>query len=238
MGTVYYDTGERLAEILGFTGVRRVQQLTKDRVLIKDTNGKYNIPDNVEKYFKFKLAGTANLELEKALHEKAKRELAEISLAKSRGEIHLASDVEMLLTGMLVNFRARMMALPQKLAPQIVGMETIAEIAGELDKAVTEALQELSDYNPAMFAEVHDATKDAGPVPEDTESGGPAAENDGERVGRQAQEAQPGERRGARPVEDKPRAVSAGNNGRSERPKDGKSGRGVQQPGGKKRDRK
>lgn len=234
MSTIYYDSSERLAEILGFAGVRRVQQLVKEKVLIKDPNGKFDIPSNVERFFKYKLAGTADLEQEKALHERTKREIADIQLAKLRGEIHLATDVEMVLTGMLVNFRARVMGMPQKLAPQIVGMETIAEIAGLLEVSVTEALLELTDYNPAMFAEVHDATKDIGPVQEDIEGSGATAEAQGFGMGGQIQKAEPGKRSGTRAMENKPCSVPKGDHGRGKRPANRNSSRTVKQPGGKK----
>lgn len=42
---------------------------------------------------------------EKALHEKTKRELAELELAKRRNEVHDAGAVELVMTDMLTNWR-------------------------------------------------------------------------------------------------------------------------------------
>jgi hypothetical protein len=234
--SAYMDTPERLAEILGVT-VRWIQQQTKSKVLHREQNGQYDIAKNVERYFRSKFVGKADLETEKALHEKAKRELAEIQLARIRGEMHDAKDVEKVLTGMLVNFRSRMLSMPQKMASQTVGLDTIAEIAGKLEEAVLEALQELSQYDPEMFeAEVKNvAEEDGGAIPQGIEDGSAAAEAQGEPVGGPVPEAQPRKRGGARTVEDKPRSVPKRNNGRRKRPGNRKGSGTGKQPGRKKR---
>ncbi len=234
MSGPYFDTSEKLADILGFTGPRRVQQLTKEGALTREANGLYNIPASVERFYRKRFVGAAavDFETERALHEKAKRELAEINLARTKGEIHMAGDVEMVWTGMLMNFRSRIMGMPSKLAPQIVGMETIAEISGVLEAATSEALAELSEYDPAQFSEVSNATDNGEPAEAGAEkSGGTAAQADGKPVGRRKKAAKPGELGGAGPVADKPRAVSKGNHGRSKRPAGGKGRRTGKQPG-------
>ncbi len=234
MSAPYFDTSEKLADILGFTGPRRVQQLTKEGVLVREATGQYNIPDNVERYFRKKLVGaaTVDFETERALHEKAKRELAEINLAKTKGEIHMAGDVEMVWTGMLMNFRSRIIGMPSKLAPQIVGMETIAEISGVLEAVTSEALAELSEYDPAQFSEVSNATDNSEPAEAGAEkSGGAAAQADSEPVGGPAPAAKPGKLSRTGPVADKPRPVSKGNHGRGKRPAGGKGRRSGKQSG-------
>ena len=67
---------------------------------------------------------------EKALHEKAKRELAEIQLAQKRREMHDAADVEAVLTEILVNFRNQIRGIPAEMAPLRFGESRPERAAG------------------------------------------------------------------------------------------------------------
>lgn len=51
---------------------------------------------------------------------------------------------------MLVNFKARLMAIPAKLAPVLCRKTDRAEIFKLLKEHIDEALQELSDFNAAF----------------------------------------------------------------------------------------
>lgn len=142
---------------------RRVRQLEKEGILTKhETEGLYYIPDCAQSYYQFKLKPTsaANYENEKALHEKAKREKAEMSNAKLRGQLHDAKDVELIMTNMLVNFRNKMLGLPSKLAGKLVRQKNINIISHELEKAIKEALMELSEYDPVLFVNKIEGVED------------------------------------------------------------------------------
>lgn len=152
MSNLYTDQ-KTLAKILKISD-RRVRQLKKDGILIEDeTGGLYYIPDCVQRYYEYKLkpASSIDFENEKALHEKAKRERAEMLNAKLRNELHSAKDIEMVLTNMLVTFRNKMLSIPAKISPKLVRQRDVNVIYHELEKEIKEALTELSEYNPEMF---------------------------------------------------------------------------------------
>lgn len=173
-----------MADLFGFTR-QRINQLAKDGVLEKQAPGRFLLRQNIKKYLDYihfnqldedEDGATAQYWEEKALHEKAKRELSEMKLAKQRNQLHDATDVELLLTGMLVTFRNRILGIPQKVAPKVIGVNTLAEIGDTIARELLEVLTELSEYDPVLFAggepieEEDDET-----ISPDTEVGSPAS---------------------------------------------------------------
>lgn len=149
-----------MADLLGYTR-QRINQLVKEGVLEKKAPGRFFLKQNIKKYIEFLKTGQksedegeahAQYWEEKALHEKAKREIAELKLAKLKNRMHDAADIELVLTNMLVTFRNRILAIPQKVAPKIIGLTNLAEISDIINAELLEALKELSEYDPAMFA--------------------------------------------------------------------------------------
>lgn len=67
--------------------------------------------------------------------------------------MHDAEDIERVLTGMLINFRNRILAIPSKVAPKIIGQKSIAVINEILQQELYDALNELSEYDPEIFLE-------------------------------------------------------------------------------------
>lgn len=49
---------------------------------------------------------------------------------------------------MLLNFRARLLSVPGKVAPQILGLSDINAIIKILDDEMIQTLEELSEYDP------------------------------------------------------------------------------------------
>jgi phage terminase Nu1 subunit (DNA packaging protein) len=149
-----------LGNIWGITD-RRVRQLREESVISEVARGKFDLYDATRKYCDYlRQAANANansketklsLDTEKALHEKAKREKAELQLQVMRGEVHMGEDVERVMTDMLSRVRTKLLALPSKVAPMVIGYDNIAKIQAILNKHVCEALQELSDYDPQLF---------------------------------------------------------------------------------------
>lgn len=149
-----------LASVLGFTR-QRINQLAKEGVLEKQAPGRFLLLLNIKKYIEYMRVGQADKEEEsataqyweeKALHEKAKRKIAELKLARISNQLHDATDIEYVLTNMLVTFRNRILGIPGKLAPQLLGVNSLTEIQELIDRELREALTELSEYDPAMFA--------------------------------------------------------------------------------------
>lgn len=159
-----FVTSSELSKVLGISQ-RRVQQLENENVLVKNSEGKFELSKNVELYYTWKLQPTsaANYENEKALHEKAKREKAEMGNAKLRNQLHDAKDVETVMTNMLITFRNKMLSLPSNVSGKLVRQKSKNIINYELDKAIREALAELGNYDPSMFLKnegEEDAAKD------------------------------------------------------------------------------
>lgn len=74
----------------------------------------------------------------------AEAELAEMELATARGAMVAVTDVAGRLAKILERVRSRFVAVPGKLAPRLVGVETAMEARGVLEEAVGEILTELS----------------------------------------------------------------------------------------------
>ena len=149
-----------MAELLGYTR-QRVNQLAKEGVLNKQAPGRFLLRQNIKKYVDYmrvnqvgedEEGATAQYWEEKALHEKAKREMAELKLAKIKNQMHDAADIELVMTNMLVTFRTRILSIPQKISPKVIGVTNLAEISETINIELLEALTELSEYDPAMFA--------------------------------------------------------------------------------------
>lgn len=175
-----------LAKLFGVTR-RYVNQLATEGVLEKRAPGRWPLEQNVNRYIEFLRSGKKDPEEqesksiyweEKAKHEAAKREMAELQLAKLKNQMHDAATVELVMTDMLTTFKNRLLALPQKISPKIIGLKSIAEVNDVLASEINEALTELSDYSPCLFAEGGedngDNESDDRSVLEDSESGSTA----------------------------------------------------------------
>lgn len=143
-------TQSQLARALGVSK-QRVNQLIDEGVVIRDeqaTNGAVMLFESLQNYFLSRNVNvgdeSVNFWKERGLHEKAKRELAELKLAKSRGEVYESAIVEQTLSEILANFRSKILGLPSKYAPQLGGKNR-GDIYQTLTNAVEELLTELAD---------------------------------------------------------------------------------------------
>jgi phage terminase Nu1 subunit (DNA packaging protein) len=147
-------TTAALSHYLGITS-RRIQQLVKSDVLPQIGRGKFRIADAVQAYIKFLSfsSSTYNGEevdgkLEKALLTRIQKEKAELELGVMRGELHRGEDVRAVMSDMIGNCRARLLSLPTKLSPMLLGQSEMAMVQDIIKRAIYEALTELSNYNP------------------------------------------------------------------------------------------
>lgn len=150
---------KELAAILGITD-RRVRQLKNEFGLFARgmSEGKktknYCLEKCVPEYINYKLEAEVqqgtnyNKEREQAEHERIKKKISILKLRKLKRELHEADDVENFLTDMLVNFKNRLLSVPQKVAPLIVSEDDINAILDILEKEIFQALEELSEYDP------------------------------------------------------------------------------------------
>ncbi len=155
-------TQKQLAAAFGVTPAR-VNHLIKDGIVVRDENnqgGAVLLYESVKRYWNNKGSGgdgadieaELNLTKERAKHEKAKREIAELRLAKMERRAYDAKTVELVMTEMLSNLRTQLLGMPSKLAPQIEG-KTKEQIYEVITRELEEKLSELSEYTPELFAE-------------------------------------------------------------------------------------
>ncbi|RXZ84595.1 hypothetical protein EBB07_00845 [Paenibacillaceae bacterium] len=144
----------QLSEMLDLT-TRRVQQLAEEGLFPKVGRGKYLAIECVKNYINFLQSktgdGDVNLDLERALHERVKRQKTEMQLAVMKGEMHRSEDVEYVMNDMIAAFRSRILSLPSKVAPRLIGKKEIPAILELLTTEVREALYELSEYSAPVF---------------------------------------------------------------------------------------
>lgn len=150
------STGE-LASIVGKTP-RWIRQLTSEGVLKQISRSKYILGPTVQAYIEYAQGGRdadnkPRLIDHKTEHERIKAEKAALQLAQLRGELHSAADVEAVMNTMLTAFRQKILAIPTKLAPQLVGIDDAGKVKALLTKDLHEALSDLSNYDPEMFGD-------------------------------------------------------------------------------------
>jgi hypothetical protein len=74
----------------------------------------------------------------------AEAELAELELAKARSELLTIADLERIVTTDYTKLRARLQALTGKLAPDVVGLKSVADATRAIEPLIREAMEELS----------------------------------------------------------------------------------------------
>ena len=144
-------TDKVVADWLALTP-KRVKQLRDEGVLIEKAPGLYELRASVLRYVNYIRTGNrADLNGERALLTRAKREAADMENDVRRGTLHSSEDIEKGIKTMCLNIRSRFLTLPAKLAPKLAEMNgNQAAIFDELNKAMKEALEGLSNYNIAM----------------------------------------------------------------------------------------
>ena len=86
---------------------------------------------------------------EKALHEKAKRELAELDLKLKSNQVVEVDQIGDHLDKIFSTVRQKLLGMPSKIAPLVQAEESIGGVRIVLESAIFEVLSELSEYNPA-----------------------------------------------------------------------------------------
>lgn len=150
-------TQTEMAKALGVTQPR-VNQLIQDDIVVKGKNGAVLVVESLKNFYKSREdsdetdndGSDLNFATEKAKHEKTKRKIAELKLAKMLNNVYDARTVELVMTEMLSNLRTQLLGLPSKLAP-IIEHKKKEEIYDIMTQEITEKLSELSEYSPDLF---------------------------------------------------------------------------------------
>lgn len=146
-----------LGKALGIT-TPRVNQLIKEGIVFRDdndTNGAVFLVRSVQAYTAMTAKNTPSDEdvdymEEKGKHEKVKRELAELKLAKEEANAYDAKTVELVMIEMLSNLRTQLLGLPSKLAP-ILENQPKEAVYSRMTEEIEAKLAELSEHSPDMF---------------------------------------------------------------------------------------
>jgi phage terminase Nu1 subunit (DNA packaging protein) len=99
----------------------------------------------------------ADYEDAKARKAMAEAELAELDLAQQRHELMTVEVAEKTLGEAFQRIRGQLLALPRRLAPDVVGVQTLPEANARLTKAIAEVLEELADGKDVPDGEEVDA---------------------------------------------------------------------------------
>lgn len=154
-----------LAIVLGVSP-RNIRQLTEDGIIPVLDKSKVNLADGVQKYITWKTKKTvstgseADAERKKkvadASYKESKAKIASYEAAELEGKMHRAEDVQELTEMMIYNIRSALMALPGRLAVDVVNCHTAAEASDFITKEVHKIMRELAEfeYDPEKYNEL------------------------------------------------------------------------------------
>ena len=120
-------------------------RLIETGVIPKSENGEYILGEVVDSYWRNQF-DSEGLKAAQTRLTTAQAELKELELAEQRGEIHRASAIAKVWTDSVINAKTRLLAIPTKTGPQLVGQD-LQTIVTKLKDAIYEALRELADYD-------------------------------------------------------------------------------------------
>ena len=148
---------------------RRVQQLSREGVIPKATRGQYDLIGSVRGYVRYlreqaakAQAGAPDYAAERARFIRARADLAEMEADEKRGAVIAAEDVEAAWIAVLALLRTRLLALPDRLAPQVQGAASPAAVRDLMRGAVREALEELAETDVRLERQSDDDPDPAG----------------------------------------------------------------------------
>lgn len=189
---------EAIGKLLNLTP-RRIQQLVREGVIPRAERGKYDLIRTIRGYVKYlqeraegRGVETTDLHGERTRLLRAQANKTEFEVASLQRALLPFDEVVAAWESLVAAFRAKCLALPSRLAPQLAAVNEIREIQNHIAAGVREALEELSRFELADGATAGD--------PESGEGREAPAEANSKRVGRRKPAAQPRGQRRARPV--------------------------------------
>jgi hypothetical protein len=148
-------TARELASVLGLSE-QNIYNLRRRGVIqsIKAKRTEFQLGPSVRAYIQFKCGqeseADADYHRERALKEKANRELREILAQQTRNQLHRCEDVESIQAHSNNQIRSRLLEFSGSLASQLIGKEP-AEIKTLIDVAVRKVLNKLREYRPQDY---------------------------------------------------------------------------------------
>jgi phage terminase Nu1 subunit (DNA packaging protein) len=138
-----------LASLFGITR-QRIHQLVKEG-MPKENRGSYDLLKCIRWYVRFLTAAIEKKEIpvgdvyvgereERIRNIRADADLKELDLAQKRSQLVAIQDAERVFADLRLTTTAHLMAIPPRLAPELVGETSRVMIQAKLDKACKEVL--------------------------------------------------------------------------------------------------
>lgn len=158
-------TSKVVADWLGVSE-RRVRQLRDEGVISEARSGLYDLKATVSKYITY-LGGSSRetLNAERTKLTAEKRKAAEMENDLRRRVLLNTGEIEAAMKTVFLNIRSRMLTIPAKLSPVLESKNGDRDaIYSELEKAIREALEDLSNYRISILIKggVQDETEESG----------------------------------------------------------------------------
>lgn len=151
-----------IAKLFGVTD-RRVQQLAKEGIIptAQARPYKFDLLPTVQAYIRYlsdkangkehKSADNVQAEADKLRAEadlkQSKAKIAEMQLKELEGKMHRSEDVEAMTNDLVYTIRSMIMALPGRLAMDVMQVSSAAEASAVIRSECNKVLEELSGYH-------------------------------------------------------------------------------------------
>jgi phage terminase Nu1 subunit (DNA packaging protein) len=131
---------------------RRIQQLSREGVIPKAERGQYDLIGSVRGYVRYlrdqalrAQAGALDYAAERARFIRARADLAEMEAEEKRRSLIAADEIEAAWIAILALLRTRLLALPDRLAPQAFDQPTVGDTRNLIRTAIREVLDDLAE---------------------------------------------------------------------------------------------
>ena len=162
------QSSKTIADLFGITE-RRVQQLAQAGIITPASKRpyKFDLFPTIHTYVKYlsdkvngkeqKTVDDVQAEADKLRAEadlkRSKADIAEMQLKELEGKMHRSEDVEAMTNDLVYSIRSMIMALPGRLAMDVVRVETAAEASAVIRSECAKILNELAayKYDPEVY---------------------------------------------------------------------------------------
>ncbi len=140
---------------------RRVQQLSREGVIPKAERGQYDLIGSVRGYVRYlrdqaarAQAGAPDYAAQRARFIRARADIAEMEAEEKRLSLIAADQIEAAWIAVLALLRTRLLALPDRLAPQAFDQSTVGDTRNLIRAAIREVLDDLAQPDVQLEAEL------------------------------------------------------------------------------------
>lgn len=158
-----------IAKLLMMTP-RHVQKLTADGVIPKTERGRYEVVAAVQGYIKYlkdrAITGNGDIDYtaEKSRLTRAQADLAEIEVARSRGDVVGADQLTRNLTNLFTEIRTNLRNIPGRVSSSLLGLTDERKLKMVLLAEIDQALTALSEMDMDIADSDEETPADDGPV--------------------------------------------------------------------------